>query len=370
MASKYNQKGDPDAYNRLDQLFKKKEFPRILVLYGPETEMLLEYRFRLRRALTPGAAEEFNLHKFSDDNWDVLALQDAVDAIPVFGESSLIEIWNINPFQAKRGSGERQEGLSEDERTKLTEILSDLPDYCTVAFYFEDSVKEWKPDKRMKALYAPFQSCGLTFQLGLRERSDLRKWIDQTLLKDSGKKISDENKDFLIKRCGSSMANIRMETEKLISYSAGTEITRDDMELLLLPMLEESVFSITDHIIAGSFSEAVNVLRDVMSREKDSAIPICAALGRQYRTMYAVSVLTENRMRAEQLTSIWPGTRDFVCRKAATQAKNYRKHQLKRAMELCMWADDRLKSGSNETGEAVLTDLLLRLSHLEMEVPL
>ena len=42
--------------------------------------------------------------------------------------------------------------LNETDRERMGELLSDIPDYCTVVFTYETT--PFKPDKRLKKLWA------------------------------------------------------------------------------------------------------------------------------------------------------------------------------------------------------------------------
>ena len=82
--------------------------------------------------------ESFNYHRFNHETFAIRDFADAVENLPMMAEFTFVQVDDIDLFK-----------MNEDDRTKMTEILSDIPDYCTVVFTYETVA--WKPDKRMKS---------------------------------------------------------------------------------------------------------------------------------------------------------------------------------------------------------------------------
>ena len=90
-----------------------------------------------RKKLTDGPAGEFNFHRFSADDCTPQALADAIDAMPMMAERTLVRVDDVDLFKQPEGA-----------REQYAAILSDIPDYCCVLFVY-DTV-EFKINSTMK----------------------------------------------------------------------------------------------------------------------------------------------------------------------------------------------------------------------------
>lgn len=80
--------------------------------YGEESYLLENYRKQMKKKLVFGPAEDFNYHRFNEENWNIEAVSEAVEAIPMMSEYSLVELVDIDLFSK-----------GEPERTQLMEMF-------------------------------------------------------------------------------------------------------------------------------------------------------------------------------------------------------------------------------------------------------
>ena len=129
-----------NALQELKADLKNKSLQRLYFFHGEETFLLNHYLTQVRKQLLDPLTESFNYHRFTAETFDLLSFADAVENLPMMAEATLVQVDDIDPFK-----------LNEADRSRMTEILSDIPDYCTVVFTYETT--PWKPDKRLKKLW-------------------------------------------------------------------------------------------------------------------------------------------------------------------------------------------------------------------------
>ena len=347
MAVKKRKEAGPDGYQMMKQELKSGELARVYVLYGEEAYLVDSCRKALRRKLVEDFATDFSLHLFDGESWDISAFQEAVEAIPVMSQTSLVEVSDVNFF-----------ALDEHQRDRLTEIFLDIPEYCTVLFLF-DTVP-WKPDKRMKKLYGAFSQVAHAYEMKLQPETVLIPWILREL-KRGQKTISDDMARYLIMQTGGSMTTLSAELQKLLCYTDQTEICRQDIDEVVIPVLEAVVFRLTDDIGNGRYDQALLRLKDLL-RQDTEPIVINAAIGRQFRQMYGAKVLSEGGKDAFGLMELF-GISQYGAKQVYAQARRFKKSQLRAAMEMCAEADLALKSFSGDR-EALMEELILHLAGL------
>ena len=135
MASQDNQ--DVQALQNLKNAIRQHQPGRLYFFHGEETFLLNYYLQQLKKLLVEELTESFNFHRLNSENFDLRSLADAVESLPMMAEHTFVWVDEIDIFK-----------LNEDDRTKLIEVFSDIPDYCTLVFTYETT--PWKPDKRLK----------------------------------------------------------------------------------------------------------------------------------------------------------------------------------------------------------------------------
>ena len=122
---------------------RAKEAARLYFFHGEEVFLLHHYLDQLKKLLLDELTESFNFHKLNTETFGLRELADAVENLPMMAERTLVWIDEIDPFK-----------MNEEDRNKVAEIFSDIPDYCTVVFTYVTT--PWKPDKRLKKLWDAF----------------------------------------------------------------------------------------------------------------------------------------------------------------------------------------------------------------------
>ena len=130
----------PNNLQQLKQDIRNKQCQRLYFFHGEETFLLHHYLGKMKDQLLDDLTESFNSHRFTNETFEIRGFADAVENLPMMAESTFVQVDEIDLFK-----------MNESDRTKMAEILSDIPDYCTVVFTYETTA--WKPDERLKKLW-------------------------------------------------------------------------------------------------------------------------------------------------------------------------------------------------------------------------
>ena len=345
MAKRKTNQAAEGGYELLKADLRDGSFRRLYVFFGEERYLLDYYRQQLKKHLVDGPAEDFNYHRFSEETWDLGAFSEAVEAIPMMSQWSLVEVADVDPFS-----------LPERDRQELAELFSALPDYCTVIWDF-DTV-EWKPDKRMKKLWEALDRAALQVEFQKQPESQLIPWIRRHLAKEQ-KTMENDLCRYLILLTGGSMTTLSAEIEKLVRYSDQPVLTRHDIDAVVITVMEAAVFDITRDIGSRNFDGALQKLQNLF-RQDTEPISVNAVIGRQLRQLYGAKVLSEHGKGPAELTRIC-GIWDSAAREVYSQARSMDKQMLKKAMDWSAQADYAMKTSGGDSEEIVET-LLLRLA--------
>ena len=344
--AKKKRKDEIDSYGLFKQQLKNGEYRPIYAFFGEESYLTDNYRRELKKRLVDGPAEDFNYHRFTEENWNVEALAEAVDAIPMMSEYSFIEIVDMNLFS-----------MDESTRNALAEIFSSMPEYCVILLVY-DAVP-WKPDKRMKKLWGSISDKLLEVEFEKQSEAQLIPWIRRHLA-TAKKVMSDELCRYLIMQTGGSMTTMAAELQKLMSYTDQAEITRKDIDDVVIPVVEAEVYKITKDIGGKNFDEALQRLRDLVRQDVDP-IMINATIGRQMRQMYVAKVLQENKKGPYELKELCDIRWESQAKELYNQSAGFRKQLLRRAALLSAETDYAMKRSAGDKQE-LLELMILKLA--------
>ena len=134
------QKTEPSGFEELKEAIRRKKPGRLYFFHGEETFLMEHYLDAMKRLLLDELTESFNYHRLNEETFDIRGFADGVESLPMMAEHTLVRVDDVDLFK-----------LPESDREKMIDILSDIPEHCTVVFVYLTA--PWKPDKRLKKLW-------------------------------------------------------------------------------------------------------------------------------------------------------------------------------------------------------------------------
>ena len=316
---------------------------RLYLLWGKEDYLREQYLLQLKKICLPEGEDSFSYRRLNGPELDLLTLREAVDAMPFMTERSFVEIRDVDLNKLK-------------EPEAVLEILTDLPDYCTVAFVQGVS---FEPDGRLK-LIKGLRALAREFQFSQQSQSALVEWIGRRF-SACGKSVELEAAQRLIFISGDLMNRLIPEIEKVAAYAKGGKVTVADVEAVASHIPEAVIFEMTDCISQKQYNNALAILAELLADKNNEPIPMLALLGMQMRNLYAAKLALERNLGMNYLLDSGAVKYDFQARKLLQAARGYSLEQLRRAVELCAETDYRMKSSGADDRE-LLKELVLRIA--------
>lgn len=308
--------------------------------------MLNHYLGQLKKNLVDELTESFNYHKLTKENFDLRTLADAVESLPMMAEYTFIWVDDVDLFK-----------LPEDDRQKLTELFADIPDYCTVLFTFE--TVEWKPDKRLKKLWAAIEENAAIIEFAKQDQRELINWVTRHFLANQ-KRITADLCAYLIEITGGTMTALAGEISKICAYSGAENITRSDIDAVTEPVLDAVIFKMTDQLGKGQFGLALDSLQKLLKMQEEP-IAILGAIGSHFRRMATAKTLLENGQNASELMRLHSPMPDFAARNMMAASKQFTGNFLQKAALLVMETDRKMKTSVDDP-QRLLEMLIMELA--------
>ena len=335
-----------EAFQKLKQDLKAGSIGNGYLFYGEESYLREYYLGVLRKALVPAGFEEFNYHRMEGKDLTIQTLADAVEAMPMMAERTLVEVTDLDLFK-----------LNEDQRGKLISVLDDIPPYCCIVFVY-DTI-EYKPNRTMKKLMKAVTDHLETVEFRPASGSELTAWIARRF-RALGKDIDRQTAEYLIFTCGDLMTGLVPEIEKIGAYVKGNTVTQKDIDAVADPVLSAEVFKLSDAVLQGQYDKAASILGDLL-RMQTEPILILASLGSQLRRLYTARLAIDGGKDKYWLMNLWEMKNDYQAKLLLNAVRKTTAAWCADAVRQCQVLDRRMKSerGIDAAGELKL--LLVRL---------
>ena len=334
------------ALQLLKTQLKNKELGRLYIFHGEETFLLHHYLEQMKSKLLEELTESFNYHRLTNETFDIRSFADAVENLPMMAENTFVQVDDVDPFK-----------LNEGDRSKLVEILSDIPDYCTVVFTFVTA--PWKPDKRLKKLWEAIDGNGEIIEFAKQDQKDLIAWVTRHFAAHK-KQITSDLCAYLIDITGGTMTALSGEIDKICAYSGADQIKKSDIDAVTEPVLDAVVFQMTELLSGGRYAEALLKLQTLLKMQEEP-IKILGAVGGHFRRISTAKRLLDNGRSSSDLQKLCAPMPDFAARKTMEAARRCKPEFCARAAALILETDYKMKT-SFDDNERLLELLILQLA--------
>ena len=340
----YKQTQD-NGLQELKLALRDKNPGRLYFFYGEEVFLLHHYLDQLKRKTVDELTESFNYHKLNSETFDMQSFADAVENLPMMAERTMVQVDDVDIFK-----------LSENDRNHMTELLADIPDYCTVVFTY--ITVEFKPDKRLKKLWDAVDKNGTLVEFAQQSQKDLIAWITRHFAAYD-KRISTDLCAYLIDLTGGMMTDLKSEIDKISAYSGAPTIVKEDIDAVTEPVLDAVVFQMTDLLAAGNYGGALLKLQQLFKMQQEP-IAILGAVGSHFRRLGTARTVLDSGRGSGDLMKLC-GLSDYPARKTMDAARRFSAAFCAKSAELVIETDYRMKTSYDEP-ERLLELLILQLA--------
>lgn len=304
----------------LNQDIRDHAFKPVYLLFGEEIFLKNSYKKRLQEAIIGDDA--MNLSRFEGKGTDTDELIRLADTMPFFAERRLILV--------------EDSGFFKNTAEALVQYLPSMP--ATTCLVFVES----EVDKRSK-LYKKVKALGYAAEMERQDAAQLGRWV-LSLLSKEGKRITGHTMDLFLSMAGDDMENIRMELEKLLSYTWGRDvITDEDVEAVCTVRVSNRIFEMVSAIVNRQTRRAVELYEDLLTL-KEPPMRILFLIARQFNQLLQVKELSEKGLDRKTIASRLK-LQPFVVGKVIPQARRFSREQVLSYVNLCVEAEEAVKTG-------------------------
>ena len=249
---------------------KTGNFKQAYLLYGEEAYLKQQYKHKLVQALNP-EDDTMNFNHYEGRNIDVKELIDLCETMPFFADRRVVLLEDTGFFKNKC-----------DE---LADYMKELPDYLCLIFV------ENEVDKRNR-MYKAVKAAGRIGEFVQQDEKTLMRWA-AGLLKKEGKMITQRDMELLLTMTGVDMGNLRMELEKIISYTGDRDVvTGEDIQQVCTTQTQNKIFDMVRAVTEKNQKRALDLYYDLLTL-KEPPMRILFLLAKQFRQLLLVKEYAE-----------------------------------------------------------------------------
>lgn len=317
----------------LQEDIKTGNFKQIYLLFGEEAYLRQQYKEKLVKALNPDG-DTMNFSRYEGKGIEVKEIIDLCETMPFFADRRVILIENSGFFKNK----------CED----LAEYLKELPDYAFLLFV------ETEVDKRSK-MFKTVKSSGRAVEFAKQDEKTLMRWAAGILARE-GRKITQRDMELLLTKTGTDMGNLRMELEKLITYTDGRDVvTGEDIEEICTTQTTNKIFDMVRAVTEKNQKRALDLYYDLLTL-KEPPMRILFLLAKQFRQLLLTKQLSGEGASQSEIASRL-GVPSFAVRNIASCARSYSVEELEEAVKDFVDSEEAVKTG--RLGDVLSVELLI-----------
>lgn len=219
--------------------------------------------------------------------------------------------------------------------------------------------------KKTSKVYKYYKKTNKVVEFDKLKGKDLSLWVEKTV-KGNNLRISYSNINYLIqnssyfsKNITTTLYDLENELRKIISYVKDDEITKEDIDIVMVKTLDNNIFDLLSSINKGDVDNALSIFNDIyLSNEP---IPkILFMISRQVRLMLSYNIYREKGYTEGEIMDKLQ-IKSYEYSKISAQAKMYSTNELEKYLNLLLSIDKKFKTSASDQ-RIDMEVLIIRLS--------
>lgn len=313
----------------------KAGLPKSLYIMLGAEEFLKEHcAEQAKKRLIAEGTEDFNFLSYSEMP-DFTACNSFVNTLPLMGGRKLLILRKCGFF-----------GKNIKQKADWEEMFSNLPEYICVLLWEAEDEKGKKSSPPLKKVC---EKAGVTVEFPFQTEAKLTVWLAK-IAANGGKLIDKSCASYIIGSLGRSMNVLKTEMQKITAYAEGEQITRADVDAVIIKPAEDRAFKLIDAVMEGRRDLCLGYLRE-MQRMRTEPVAFLSLLSGKLLSVYHAKLLLGEGLQSGAAAKALGG--GWMAEKSVRQAQRSSEAKLERLISLCQNADKSVKQGKADAWAAL-----------------
>lgn len=264
-------------------------------------------------------------------------IENACETMPFFSDKKVVLVYRANFLKDKtEKDGAKVYG-------DISKYITNIPDSTVLIMYYLFNDKRDTPKKNRKLTtldkYIKIVHCDK-----LKKDKYYKKVED--LFKERGRTIGKVQLRYFADRVQNNFDIIKREIDKLDNYASGREITKEDVDKLIINKSEDDIFDLVEYISIRKVEMALDLLDQLLFKAEQHML-IISSIENHFKRLYEIKVYFGKGKRADFFMSKYR-LPQFVCEKLINQCSKFTIKQLQQLINICVETENKLKSSAVE----------------------
>ena len=319
----------------LDKEIKEGKFKNSYVFCGLDEMLIKENIDIIINKAIDRTFKDLNLIKIDGNNSTFDEIMNACETLPFMSDKKVVVVYRANFLKDKTDSA----GLK--VYNEIKEYLKNLPEQTILIMYYLFGDKRERPNKNKK--FHTLDKLSTVVYADKLRGERLYKKVNN-IFEKKAKKIGRVELRFFCDSVENNFDIIEREIDKLINYTLGRDIKKEDISLLLPNKGEDDVFDLVDFISQRKPEKAIDIMNDLLNKGENIML-ILTLIANQFNMLFRIKVaLNEGKNKEVIAREIHRPV--FVVEKLIGQSRKFTIKQIESCMEEFIETEKKLKSSS------------------------
>lgn len=327
-------------YAELEKKIKKNELDNCYIFCGPDEKLIKSHVEFITNNILKSDFVDLNYSRFDGSKTDFDTIIDACETMPFMSDKKVVVVYRAS-FLDDNGGSKNLGDLKSKNFVLLNEYLNNPSPHCILIIYYMFISDREKPSNKIKKLDK--KACVIKVD---KLRGEFLQKKCKDLFENAGTKIGKSELTLFCSQVDNNMDIIMNEIEKLVSFSEGREITKEDILAMMPQKSENDIFNLVDYLSQKNIKRALDILNELIY--KGEKIPlILFMIGRQFNLLFNIKLGIDSGKTKENLATELK-LHPYVCEKMISQSMKFTLKALRKNIELCVITEKTLKSTSTD----------------------
>jgi DNA polymerase-3 subunit delta len=319
---------------------KENKLKNCYIFCGSDEELIKISINKIRNLKIDENFADFNYNKISGDKIDIDNLINNCETIPFMSDYRMVEIFRANFLRDGKGE-DRGKDIE-----NLRNYLKDIPPYTFLIMYYVFEDDREKLSNKVKKLQNVCEIVKIDKLKGMGFQSKVK-----SIFEEKGKFIGKSELGYFCSIIENNMSIVNNEIEKLILYTEGREVTREDIIKMSPYEKENDIFNLVSYLSERNIKAAIDTLNQLIYRGEKPP-KILSMIERQFKLLFALRIKVGKGARKEEIVKEY-SLNPYIADKMIIQSKKFSEEALKRNIEICINTESEIKSKSVDQKNAI-----------------
>ena len=330
--------------------------PKVCLLFGEEKYLI---DWAARSIIDKTVNENFKVFDFiklDAEKSDIHELEAACETMPMASRKRIVLIEGYKSAKRKAaGDNEACGKENESDKGGMEKYMKDIPQTCLLVI---------KADyvNKTSSLYKYVKKIGGDYDFSKLDSGTLTDFIKKEF-KQNGKQAEQKAINRLIDMSGYfnreseyGLYDFQNEIKKISDYTDSGIINESHVEDVIIPTLDDDVFSMLDAITSGKVNKAFSIL-NVILQEKNKEFMIMATIASHFDSALMMAEMFERGYDMKEIAS-YLKVHPFRVQKMSKMAREIPVKKLRKLLKKALMMEALVKSGEMEAKLSLETFLI------------